>query len=268
MLRALLIERGPIPAGLFKLRLFLAIGLAHASPTLAQNALPITGNIVTDDGRPIAGVTVVGSVWKSCCPVQEDSATSDEKGEFRLQHGGAVIHFLKDNFQPETIVVKPGTSKARVTMHPSTNSLRVPICGRPGRGERQIGWGKYGPRFTVPVRAVTIKGGKPDTDYVKYVIRPKKGKSYLELWFGLNTLSSEPDDEQFVNSSDFAQRNLVIADGGVGMDSWGHLRGGDSWRQTVILERGGAVYERAPAGAASVFDRIINSICIVPYPSQ
>lgn len=247
--------------------LLLAIGLAFQSPTLPQNALPITGTVVTDDGQPIAGVMVQGELWKTCCPAQQDSATSDEKGEFRLEHGGPVIHFLKDNLQPETIVAKPGISKVRVTMHHSTNSLSVPICGRPRRGEKQIGR-KYGPRFTVPVHIVMIKGGKPDTDYVKYVIRPKRGKSYLEFWFGLNTLPSEPDDEQFVNSSDFSQRNIVVADGGIGMDSWGHLRDGDSWRQTVILGGGGAVYVRAPAGEATVFDQIINSICTVPYPSQ
>lgn len=246
----------------------LAIGVAFQSPTLAQNPLPITGTVITEDGQPIAGVIVQGSLWKSCCPAQQDSATSDEKGEFRLEHGGLVIHFLKDNLQPETIVVKPGTSKIRVTMRASTNNLTVPICGRLGRGERQIGWGKYGPRFTVPVHIVTIKGGKPDTDYVRYVIMPKKGKSYLEFWFGPYALSSEPDDEQFVNSSDFAQRNLVIVSGGIGMDSSGHLRNGNSWRQTVVLGRGGAVYQQAPPDEASVFDRIINSICTVPYPSQ
>jgi len=246
---------------------FLAIGLAFASPTLAQNAFPITGTVVTDDGQPIVGVMVQGSVWKSCCPVQQDSATSDEKGEFRLQHGGLVIHFLKDNLQPETIVVKPGTSKVRVTMHRSTDSLSVPICGRPRRGEKQIGQ-KYGPRFTVSVHSVTVKGGKPDTDYVKYVIRPKRGKSYLEFWFGPYAMPSEPDDEQFTNSSDFSQRNIVVTGGGIGMDSRGHLRGGDSWRQTVIVGHGGAVYVRAPAGEATVFDRIINSICTVPYPSR
>ena len=172
---------------------FLAIVLAFASPTLAQNALPISGTVVTDDGRPIDGVVVQGSVWKSCCPVQQDSATSDEKGQFLLQHGGAVIHFLKDNLQPETIVVKPGTSRVRITMHPSANSLKVPICGRPRQGEKQIGQ-KYGPRFTVPVHMVTIKGGKPDTDYVKYVIRPKRGESYLEFLFGPYAMPSEPDD--------------------------------------------------------------------------
>ena|SRR6185437_6714157 len=247
---------------------FLAIGLAFASPTLAQTAFPITGTVVTDDGQPVAGVVVQGSVWKSCCPVQQDLVTSDKKGEFRLEHGGTVIHFLKDDLQPETIVVKSGTLNVRVTMHPARNSLSVPICARPERGEKQVGWGKYGPRFTVSVHDATIKGGKPDTDYIKYVIRLKKGKSYLEFWFGPYALPSEPDDEQFVNSSDFAQRNLVIVGGGTGMDSFGHLRNGSSWRQTVVLGGGGAVYQHALPDEASIFNRIIDSICTVPYPSQ
>jgi len=260
--------RKKLLADLSKLWPLLAIGFMLASTTTAQSLSAITGDIVTDDGHPIAGVVVQGSVWKSCCPVQQDLVTSDKKGEFRLEHGGSVIHFLKDSFQPETIVVKPGISKIRVTMHSSANSLKVPICARPRRGERQIGAGRYGPRFTVPVHIVTIKGGKADTDYVKYVIRPKRGKSSLEFWFGPYAMPSEPDDEQFANSSDFSQRNIVVAGGGIGLDTWGHLRGGDSWRQTVIVGHGGAVYVRASASEASVFDRIINSICTVPYPNQ
>lgn len=267
MLTTFSARKGPL-ADLSKLWPFLAIGFMFASTATAQSLSAITGEIVTDGGQPIAGVMVQASPWKSCCPAQQDSATSDEKGEFLLQHGGAVIHFLKDNFQPETVVVKPGTSKVRVTMYPSANSLKVPICARPERGGKQVDWGKYGPRFTVPVNDVTIKGGKPDTDYVKYVVRLKKGKSYLEFWFGPYALSSEPDDEQFVNSSDFSQRNIVVAGGVIGMDSWGHLRGGDSWRQTVIVGQGGAIYVRVPVGKSTVFDRIINSICTVPYPSQ
>lgn len=257
MLTTVSVKQGFV-AGLLKLWPFLAIGFMLASTTTAQSLAAITGDIVADGGHPIGGVTVIGS----------DLATSNAQGEFRLEHAGTVIHFLKDGLQPETIVVKPGTLRFRVTMHPSTNSLTVPICGRPGRGERQIGWGKYGPRFTVPVHIVTIKGGEPDTDYIKYVIQPKRGKSYLELWFGPNAISSEPDDKQFVNSSDFSQRNITVAGGGIGMDSLGHLRNGDSWRQTVVLGGGGAVYQQAPPDEASVFDRIINSICTVPYPSQ
>ena len=115
---------------------------------------------------------------------------------------------------------------------------------------------------------VKILGGKPDVDYVRYVIKPNNGDFYLNLWFGPNSISMEPDDQQFVESVDFSQRNLVSAQGEViGMDSWGRLSSGLSWRHTAAFGSG-AVYRSADKESAALFDQIINSICTVDYPRK
>jgi hypothetical protein len=245
------------------------VGFLLAPPILGQTESPISGTVTTKDGQPIAGVMVYGSMAKTCCPFKREQTTTNKEGQFRLEHPGAVIHFSKDNLQPQAFVVQPGTSGLRIALEPSTGSVVVPVCGKPGPGQKQIGWGKYGLQFNVPERAGKILGGKPDVDYVRYVIKPKTGEAYLELWFGPCAMDTDPGDDQFINSVDFAQRNVDAANGGVaGMDSWGHLRSGTSWRQTAVVGQGGSRYRNARPQDASLFDQVVNSICEVPYPSR
>jgi hypothetical protein len=212
---------------------------------------------------------VYGSFSKTCCPFKREQTTTDKEGHFRLEHPGAVIHFRNENLQPQAFVIRPETSEVRITLEPSTGSLVVPVCGKPGPGQKQIGWGKYGLQFNVPERAVKILGGKPDMDYVRYVVKPKAGEAYLELWFGPYALDTTPDDEEFINSIEFAQRNVVAANGGVvGKDSWGNLRSGGSWRQTAVVGQGGSRYRSTSLQDTNLFDEVINSMCVVPYSSR
>ena len=54
------------------------------------------------------------------------------------------------------------------------SNARIPACVDAAKGQRLIGWGKYGLFFAVPKRGVKILGGKPDVDYVKFVIHQPK----------------------------------------------------------------------------------------------
>lgn len=246
----------------------LLILLAVVSSALAQTELPIRGVVVSKDSQPLAGVTVAGSIWKQCCPYQRDIVSTNEKGEFLLPHSGAVIHFLKERMRPLTLVVQPGTTPLHIVLTPTENDLPVPPCSQPQPRHKLIGSGKYGLHFSVPKNEVKILDGKADTDYVRYVIKPKNGDSFLALWFGPYAIPSEPEDEQFINSSSFSQRNLVAVNGGgLGADTWGQSKNGLSWRHTGTMGSG-AVYQDATKEEAQLFDQIINSICTVPYPKK
>jgi hypothetical protein len=246
----------------------LLVALAVVSSALGQTEHPVKGIVLTKDARPLAGVVVNGSVWKRCCPYQQEKATTDGKGEFHLKHPGAVIHFSKAKMKPLAFVVTPGTSQVRIVMTLAENDLTVPTCAQPEPGQKLIGWGKYGLQFAVPKDGMQVLGGEPDVDYVRYVVKPHKGESYLELWFGPYSMATEPDDEQFVESANFSQRNLVSVKGEViGMDSWGQLNSGLSWRHTGAFGSG-AIYRNVSQEAAPLFDQIINSICKVPAPTK
>jgi hypothetical protein len=240
-----------------------------AYPVLPQRPSALSGTVVTKDDKPVAAVAVVGSIWKDCCPAQRDKVNSDGRGDFRIEHPGAVLHFIKDGFEPQAIVVKPGISHLRVILDPSSNDWMIPVCGKAEHGFRRIGWGKYGIKFPFPIHRMKVKGGKPDIDYVRYVLQPKKGISYMELWFGPYAISTDPDDGLFKASSAFSQRNIgntSANDAFFGVDSWGHLKSGGNWRQAAIAGMGGAVYRDARPQDAAIFDGIINLMCYVPYP--
>jgi hypothetical protein len=245
----------------------LSVALALASSLFGQSEQSVKGFVVTKDGQPIAGVLVQGSIWKRCCPYQQDKATTNEKGEFFLEHGGAVVHFSKPDLQPLAFVVKPGTFRVRIVMSPAENQLTVPACVQPDSAHKLVGWGNYGLHFAVPKAGVQILGGKPDVDYVRYVIKPEKNDSYLNLWFGPYSISTEPDDEQFVDSLEFSQRNLATDKGVIGMDSRGRARSGQNWRRTAAFGSG-AVYRDVDKESAALFDKIIDSICWTDYPRK
>lgn len=246
--------------------LLVSFAVLQAPSTLGQSESPLSGTVARKDGRPIGGVSVYGT--RACCPFKQEETTTDKEGRFRVVQPGAVLHFFKDDFQPQAFVVKPGTSEISIILEPPTDKMVVPICGKLTRGQNRYGWGKYGFRFDVPKREVKILGGKPDVDYVEYLIQPRTSESSLELWFGPYAMNPDPDDELFVKSLDFTQRNIVDSSGTRrGTDSWGDLQSGGKWRWTVVgLE--GARYRSASPKDATLFDKIFNSVCEMPYPKQ
>jgi hypothetical protein len=250
---------------------WIVVGLVLlAGPSsLAQADYPVTGIVTTKEGKPIAGVTVYGSVSKTCCPFKREQATTDQNGQFRIEHPGAVIHFSKEKLKPIALVIASEKAPIQVILEPSADSLIVPTCGKLDSAQKRIGWGKYGIRFNVAKHSVEILGGKPDVDYVTYLVKTKTSEEHMELWFGPNAMGELPHDDQFITSDKFSQRDVVNSDGGLlGMDSWGQEHSGKQWRQMAIVGQGGAIYSNITAESASIFDAIVNSACEVPYPRQ
>ncbi|MGB6974758.1 MAG: hypothetical protein WBD67_08765 [Terracidiphilus sp.] len=153
--------------------------------------------------------------------------------------------------------------------------MQLAACREPQRGFERVGWGKYGLQFDVPQRDVRLIRGKADVDYVVDTVKAKRGDDRVEFWFGPYALDSTPDDEQFVESETFATRNVIMlpglvrgSEGGViGADTWGRLRNGKTWRQMAIVGEG-ARYRGVSPENGTLFDRIINSACWIPYPEH
>jgi len=250
--------------------LWLVVVLGFTLPSvLGQAESPLSGTVVTTGGQAVAGATVYGSLSKACCPFKREQTTTDKEGRFRLEHPGAVIHFSAQSFQPQTFVIKPGRLEVRATMPDSIDRLEMPWCKKPEPSFKQIGWGQYGLQFSVPTRATNILGGKPDVDYVRYLVKAKTSKATLELWFGPYAMNMDPDDELIIDSAAFAERNVLNAKREViGKDSWGHLPDGTAWRQTAVIAEGGARYRNASPENVELFDQVINSICDIPSLSH
>lgn len=154
-----------------------------------------------------------------------------------------------------------------VVMAESVDEMVVPQCSGPTSGTERIGLGKYGLQYDVPTKQAKIIRGKVNTDYIRHTVKPKKGGGWLELWFGPYAMSSLPDDKDIQGSTDLKQRSVVNNKGGtIGLDTRGKAVDGNWWRQTSIISDG-ARY-RAPEEVATLFDQIVNSACLIPYPTK
>jgi len=146
-------------------------------------------------------------------------------------------------------------------------STRIPACVG-SKGQKLIGWGKYGLFFSVPKRGVKILGGKPDVDYVKFIIKPDKHEAALVLWFGGMAFHPDPPGETIRASASLTQTKLLNLEGReIGLDSKGKKHDQSSWRWFGILAEGGE-YESASPEDAALFDRILDSACLIPYPNH
>jgi hypothetical protein len=242
--------------GLGSFLLLVAIAPLQASMAFSQESA-LSGNVTDANGHPLGGVHIWGSPGE-CCPVKSDTAETSSTGDFRIGRPGQVIHVSKEGFAIQAIVLNPGMSQIHVVLKAS-NDLNIPACNKPPRGYRKIG---DRVASAVPTHDMKVLGGKPDVDYVKYIIKPRRSASALELWFGPYAISSDPDDEQFLNSADFKQRYVAFSgEGTAGVDSSGHFATGNRWRRMAFLGVGGAIYRDVRPQEAALFDRIIDSAC-------
>ena len=143
-------------------------------------------------------------------------------------------------------------------------SSRIAACGKASKGWRLVGWGKHGLFFSVPKHGVKILGGKPDVDYVKFVIERTSHGAVLALWFGGMAFHPDPPGETLLSSASLTQTKLLDMEGTeIGLDSRGRKRDQSSWRWFGVLTEG-AVYKDASAEDAALFDQIIDSACLIP----
>lgn len=149
-----------------------------------------------------------------------------------------------------------------------TAPTRVPQCGKLLLGQRWISWGKYGLRFQAPKHGLKILGGKPDVDYVKFVIKPVDVEAALVLWFGGMAFNPEPRGEQVRRSATFRQAKVVVHDGTeVGLDSRGQYPDATTWRHFGVGSEG-AEYDNASDRDAALFDKVIETACFTRYPDK
>ena len=127
----------------------------------------------------------------------------------------------------------------------------------------------------MPQREARLILGNVDVDYLVHVVTAKHSDERVEFWFGPYAMTSTPDDEQFFESEEFADRTVVMppgfdhgSKGGVvGSDFTGRLPNGHRWRHVAVFGEGVRYQDVTPQNA-DLFDRIIDSACWIPYPEH
>jgi len=244
-----------------------AFAILCSPALLAQRKLTLNGVVTDAEGHPIEGAIVSGGFTKTTTSKPLDHATTGRDGRFQLAHPGEVIRVRKETFQPLTLILNSDSSDITVKLASEHDSLVAAPCRKsPARGSRRIGYGPIGASFDIPKKDVEILGGKWDIDYVAYMVRRKNSKASLEVWFGPYAMSSEPPDDDFLNSVSFEVRYVISSTGEhYGLDSSGTQPDGKRWRRTSIVLTGGALYADAQPEDAALFDRIIDSICLAQH---
>ncbi len=175
----------------------------------------------------------------------------------RLSSEASKLLFLASCICVSIATISPSASFGQ----PDSSPFILPTCGPRALGARRITGGFQGLTFDIPKKHFEILGGKPDTDYVRWVIKLKSSKSFVSLWFGPYAFSPKPDDDLLRDSVSTSERNIETPDGErVGNDSFGQLRNGDKWRHFYVAIADGAEY-RASAADALLLDRVVNSAC-------
>jgi Fe-S cluster assembly iron-binding protein IscA len=232
----------------------------------AQNPA-LSGILKGSDNKPLEGVSISGNTTtlQSCCPYQVhvDKTLSGSDGRFSLPGPTKIVRLWKEGLQPKVIVVKPGTSEIEITLNNDRDtSMNLPACKSVHRSGAAIKESSF--KFIVDEKVAHLIRGKWDTDYVRHIVRSRATNSYMELLFGPYAISSDPGDELFLGSRTFGQRSVLTSEGElIGVDSWGIDANGLAWRLVGFPARGGAFYKLATPGDAKLFDKVINSACLL-----
>jgi hypothetical protein len=231
--------------------------LVCGCPILAQGP-SLHGTVTNEQGKPIEGVDVYVYIG-------QNKSKTTQTGQFQLVNPAPVIHFWKDSFQPQTLVVQPGTSELRTVLHPGKDTFNLPKCAESREGEERFGSHLM---FSIRKRDFRISGRESDIDYVKYTVSNKRSSGSLVVWLGGQAAAPEPSDGWFTNVSSFSQQNVTFSGDVVGLDTKGQLGDEHFWRHVGVAGDGAAIYENVSQDDAKAFDQVIASLCRAPYRSE
>jgi hypothetical protein len=236
-----------------------AIGANAIRAGAAQSAIDVHSTVSDVNGAPISGVTVWSNPEPGVKSAQSWSTETGADGAFALERVGDVLYLTKEKYEPLAVVITGKPFPGKFVMQASSNDFVLHPCGAVPAGER--GFGGLELRFAARTKGVEVLGGKPDADYVKWVLRPKSTAASVELWFGIYAMSLRPPEEQLIGAESFSMRNVVLENAAaVGIDAVG-TAGGGRWRQFSSIGAGGARYKDATNEEAKLFDAVIDSAC-------
>lgn len=148
----------------------------------------------------------------------------------------------------------------------------VPVlraCQDAAPGMERIG-NNNGVQFDVSAKDFTIGEGWSDAAPLThgFDLCPKNGKSLMSIELGkpLDNMAVDPIrvfSVRVESRSVFNDKGQVI-----GEDSWGYLSSGERWRNIHFRGRVAVKYGLVSESDARLFDRVINSACILPAPTS
>ena len=224
--------------------------LAQQSFLLPNKAI-VSGTVVDENGKPLAGA----QIWHAL-PSSEDSVVSED----------GMFHFMTQ--APAFVVRKPGYQSVYVDVSKYAQALHIvlkatqetlPFCSDPPPCLAS------GERFCFP-KIVGVRSGKTahDIDYIEETYTPQGFRSKTYLGHGVGPLWSlgVPDDRDVWSSVDYSERTYQVENLTV-TDARGKTAGGRMWRYLGIFGESAAYYD-ADQASATLFDRMLDGVCVLP----
>jgi hypothetical protein len=143
----------------------------------------------------------------------------------------------------------------------------LPACHAP-KGDAKLKQWTDRLALTLPPKDANYQRGKVvDVDYVVDVLQRKSTKAFMSLWSGPTAFGPDAPRNLVEDSPSYSRRDFHDANGNTfGMESFGVTREGKHWRHTWIALSGmdGITYTVDSADDATFFDRIVDSLCVLP----
>ena len=142
----------------------------------------------------------------------------------------------------------------------------VSICKSPAPGMKRIP-GKGGYQFDFLQEQFYMHEGVSDSPPWRFAfsLEPKDGTAALAINFRDSTMNRMVWDRAYNFSGHVEHRQIFDEQGHpIGEDYWGYWENGERWRRFLLFKGGiNATYDLADTTEAALFDRVLNSTCIL-----
>lgn len=225
---------------------------------LTQAPASFEGRVVSESGKPLAGVSVVKA--RVGRPDIEFGilVNSDETGTFRLNEKPDVLFLQKEGYLPFLYRVDGIDQSPLITMKPIDADAVVsfPECGKPGLGKRLIRVG-IGRNMLVDEKIVVKQTNGVDT-LVTDIFYKRKQSQHMRISSGMIGFLGYPKIDALARSSSISTRFI---DTRSGRDVRGSTTDGKHWRWGFFTGGEFEYYDASPA-AAAFYDSQIDGFCI------
>jgi hypothetical protein len=149
------------------------------------------------------------------------------------------------------------------------SEVRLSTC--PGGDRVSLFTIQHGLAYDLRDKAFVVDSGIPDMLLGTYHVITHRGDrqgAKLEIGFGEVGVSREID--ALSTFSEFsALRDIRTVEGRkIGKDRWGYVKGGDRWRLVEFVWGYVVGYRASPVREAALWDKIIDSPCLLPQPNS
>jgi hypothetical protein len=144
----------------------------------------------------------------------------------------------------------------------------VSVCEELAPGMRRVG-NRYGVQFAVPIKDFTAVEGTGDAIPIAhgFDLGPKSGKSLMSISLAAPLDNMAVDPIRVFSAR--VEKRVIFDDQRhtIGEDNWGYLSSGERWRKLHFRGRIAVGYGLVNESDAQLFDRVINSACLLPVPT-